>query len=74
MISLHPKKDDLCIGNAAVIEDFAHDYDGIKREKKWDVGADQYGKEALVTPPAKETAGTGAKPAKPEKKITERSR
>ncbi len=72
--SWHLKKDSPCIGKAAPIKDFADDYDGNKREKKWDIGADQFSETALVTPPAKETAGTGAKPAKPEKKTSGRAK
>ncbi len=72
--SWHLKKASPCIGQGMVIKDFADDYDGNKREKKWDIGADQQGEDALVTPPAKETTGTGAKAAKPQKKTTGRDR
>jgi parallel beta-helix repeat protein len=72
----HLKKDSPCIGKATPIKEFAEDYDNNKREKKWDTGADQTGGEALPTPPAAETRGTGAsaEPPKPAKKTTGRGK
>lgn len=78
----HLKKDSPCIGKAqdlskeAAPAGFSDDYEGHKREKKWDQGADQTGGEPLPTPPNKETPGTGAKPTpdKPTKKTTGRSK
>lgn len=66
----HLKKDSPCIARGHALKDFSDDYDGNKREKKWDVGADQSGGDALPVPPAKETVGTRPKTAKPQKKTT----
>lgn len=68
----HLKQDSPCIGRGTPLKDFADDYDGNRRDKKWDSGADQSGGEALPAPPAKETVGTKPKAAKSEKKTTGR--
>lgn len=54
-----------CIGQALTITSmmdffaFTDDYDGNPRSAAWDIGADQTGGTALITPPTGGTVGTG---------------
>jgi hypothetical protein len=65
--SWHLGKDSPCAGAGLELKDVADDYDGQERQKKWDVGADQRGKDPLATPPPAGVTGTG-RPAEPERK------
>jgi Right handed beta helix region len=48
-----------CIGAAMTIAGFSDDYDGNTRSGAWDIGADETGGTALVSPPSAGAIGTG---------------
>ena len=58
----HLTKDSPAIGKGQLVQGLSDDYDGGKRDKDVDVGADQHDAgQALKIPPGRDAVGTGAK-------------